>query len=68
MIIDITQSMHGNIFGYIHNYLYYTNALNFCSYLCQDELLVLLAYQPMESNTWEKNLVTHISIKILMSF
>jgi len=68
MITDITQSMHDNIFGYIHNYLCYTNALNFCSYLCQDELLVLPTYQAMESNTWEKNLVTYISTKILMSF
>lgn len=68
MIVDITQSMHDNIFEYIHNYLCYMYALNFCSYLCQDELLVLPAYQAMESNTWEKNLVIHISMKLLMSF
>jgi len=68
MIVDITQSMHDNIFEYIHNYLHYMYALNFCSYFCQDELLMLPAYQAMESNTWEKNLVTYISMKILMSF
>ena len=66
--MDITNSMHDNILGYIHNYLCYMYALNFCSYLCQDELLVLPAYNAMESNAREKNLVTNISMKILMSF
>lgn len=66
--MDITQSMHDNMFEYIHHYLCYMYALNFCSYFCQDKLLMLPAYQAMESNTWEKNLVTHISMKILRSF
>jgi hypothetical protein len=62
--MDITYSIHDNIFGYIHNYHNYMYALNFCSYLCQDELHVLPACQAMESHTREKNLVTNISIKL----